>query len=195
MGNFLDQHRDRMWVRNYNTVVRWKVYNVTSKSESMSDRQLSPFYPHGGIPVPGNPGLTSESLEGVWQGLKVIEHEGVNPKKFKNATMLNIKRSKGSKWGDIRGHWLGPLNEPDSSDAVQLLGYINARRQVYVPMLTWVLENKVEGLVQELVRGACESDIVLLDYYTNVDVDHIDEPLSHAGLLKQYIENNWQRLM
>ncbi|KAK9823439.1 hypothetical protein WJX72_002735 [[Myrmecia] bisecta] len=167
MGNFLDQHRDRMWVRNYNTVVRWKVYNVTSKSESMSDRQLSPFYPHGGIPVPGNPGLTSESLEGVWQGLK----------------------------GDIRGHWLGPLNEPDSSDAVQLLGYINARRQVYVPMLTWVLENKVEGLVQELVRGACESDIVLLDYYTNVDVDHIDEPLSHAGLLKQYIENNWQRLM
>src|SRR5690348_4753068 len=34
--------------------------------------QLSPLWAHGGIPVPGMRGVTSDSVEGVWQGLKVI---------------------------------------------------------------------------------------------------------------------------
>ena len=33
---------------------------------------LSPMWVHGGIPVPGMPGTTSDTVEGVWQGLKVI---------------------------------------------------------------------------------------------------------------------------
>lgn len=27
---------------------------------------LSPFWPHGGILVPGMPGTTSDSVEGIW---------------------------------------------------------------------------------------------------------------------------------
>ncbi len=34
--------------------------------------ELSPMWVHGGIPVPGTPGETSDTVEGVWQGLKVI---------------------------------------------------------------------------------------------------------------------------
>ena len=33
---------------------------------------LSPFYPHGGIPVPFSEGYTAACVEGIWQGLKVV---------------------------------------------------------------------------------------------------------------------------
>lgn len=35
--------------------------------------KLSPFYPHGGIPVPFSEGYTAMCVEGIWQGLKVFE--------------------------------------------------------------------------------------------------------------------------
>ena len=34
-------------------------------------KTLSPFYPHGGIPIPFSGSVTSQSVEGIWQGLKV----------------------------------------------------------------------------------------------------------------------------
>ena len=33
--------------------------------------KLSPFYPHGGIPVPFSEGYTATCVEAIWQGLKV----------------------------------------------------------------------------------------------------------------------------
>jgi len=33
--------------------------------------------------------------------------------------------------------------------------------------------------------------VVLLDYETNYDINGVTRPLSHAGLIKLYIENNW----
>lgn len=35
--------------------------------------RFSPFYPHGGIPVPFSPEKFSMTVEGIWQGLKVFE--------------------------------------------------------------------------------------------------------------------------
>ena len=46
------------------------IIDVTSKSKSKRWSKFSPFYPHGGIKVPFLD-ETSESVEGVWQGLKV----------------------------------------------------------------------------------------------------------------------------
>ena len=45
------------------------IVDVTSKGP-MPWMKFSPFYPHGGIPVPFSPGYVSESVEGIWQGLK-----------------------------------------------------------------------------------------------------------------------------
>ena len=50
------------------------VADVTSKATDGLVR-LSPFYPHGGIPVPFSDGITSSCVEGIWQGLKVFENE------------------------------------------------------------------------------------------------------------------------
>ena len=39
---------------------------------------MSPFYPHGDIPVPFSQGYTAACVEAVWQGLKVFEDEDVD---------------------------------------------------------------------------------------------------------------------
>ena len=55
--------------------------------------KLSPFYPHGGIPVPFSEGYTAMCVEGIWQGLKVFESADVDVDMFANDTMKNIKRT------------------------------------------------------------------------------------------------------
>ena len=44
------------------------IADVTSQAKDGLVR-LSPFYPHGGIPVPFSEGYTSACVEGIWQGL------------------------------------------------------------------------------------------------------------------------------
>ena len=51
--------------------------DVTSRSEDEFVR-LSPFYPHGCIPVPFSLDWTSASVEGIWQGLKVFEQADID---------------------------------------------------------------------------------------------------------------------
>lgn len=40
-----------------------------------------------------SPGLTAQSVEGVWQGLKVFESEDIDTSKLAVANMKGIKRS------------------------------------------------------------------------------------------------------
>ena len=56
-------------------------------------QQLSPLYPHYGIPVPFSPEVTAACVEGVWLGLKVCEHEDIDLSCFTNDTMHNLKRT------------------------------------------------------------------------------------------------------
>ncbi len=49
--------------------------------------RFSPFYPHGGIPVPLSPDQTGASVEGIWQGLNVFARQDVDPSKIANTTM------------------------------------------------------------------------------------------------------------
>ena len=59
------------------------IADVTSHAKD-SLIKLSPFYPHGGIPVPFSEGVTATCVEAVWQGLKVFESADVDMKMFKN---------------------------------------------------------------------------------------------------------------
>ena len=68
--------------------------------------KLSPFYPHGGIPVPFSEGYTATCVEAIWQGLKVFENCGVDIETFKNDTMKNIKRTV-RRYGKPLGHRKG----------------------------------------------------------------------------------------
>ena len=68
------------------------IADVTSKATDGLVR-LSPFYPHGGIPVQFSEGYTAACVEGVWQGLKVFEGEDIDISMFRNDTMKDIKRT------------------------------------------------------------------------------------------------------
>ena len=69
-----------------------------------------------------------------------------------------------------------------------MLGYIEARKLIYIPTYTWVLEHKVQSIIERLREASQTKTIVLLDYNTNCDVDDAKKPLSHAFLIKAYVE-------
>lgn len=66
--------------------------------------------------------------------------------------------------------------------------YIQARKQIYVPSYFWMLEHRCAPQVAELKRLSGERTVVLLDYDTNGDIEDWRKPLSHASLIKRYIE-------
>ncbi|MDR1809531.1 MAG: hypothetical protein LBR34_03890, partial [Prevotella sp.] len=53
------------------------ILDVSSKGEQPWVK-LSPFYPHGNIPVPFSDGVTAQTVEGIWQGLKVFPNEDID---------------------------------------------------------------------------------------------------------------------
>ena len=140
--------------------------------------KLSPFYPHGGIPIPFSDGMTATCVEAIWQGLKVFEVADVDMDIFQNDTMKNIKRTV-RKFGKPLGHRKGVNGK-------ELLSYIDARIQIYLPAYRWVLENKVSDIIARLREANKTKTIVLLDYETNCDIMNPQKPLSHAFLVKAY---------
>ena len=143
--------------------------------------KLSPFYPHGGIPVPFSEGYTATCVEAIWQGLKVFEGADVDISLFQNDTMKGLKRTV-RRFGKPLGHRKGV-------NGIDLLGYIAARKLIYIPTYRWVLENKVFHIIERLKKASDEGKIiVLLDYDTNADVKNVKKPLSHASLIKAYVE-------
>ena len=73
-------------------------------------------------------------------------------------------------------------------NGTELLGYLEARKQIYIPAYRWVLENKVYGIIEKLRLASKTKTIILLDYDTNSDVENLKKPLSHASLIKAYVE-------
>ncbi len=159
-----------------------EIIDVTSNAEGDFVR-LSPFYPHGGIPVPFSPGWTAMSVESIWQGLKVFESTGTDVSLFKNNTMKNLKRTV-RKYGPIKGHRKGVGGS-------ELLGYVTARQLIYVPAYKWMLENRAKSVVDRIRELAKTGTVVLLDYDTNPVVEDPSSPLSHASLIKAYIEGSY----
>ena len=144
---------------------------------------FSPFYPIGGVPVPFTEGLVAVSVEGIWQGLKVFEDADIDTSFFSKREMKNLKRTT-RKYGICLGHRKGVHGE-------ELLGYIEARKQIYLPCYKWVLENKLKKLVTAIRIISKNKPVVLLDYNTNSDVNNPKKALSHASLIKAYIEGNY----
>ena len=85
-----------------------------------------------------------------------------------------------------------PLGHQKGVDGKELLGYIEARKMIYLPSYRWVLENKVVVIIERLKHESNYGRmIVLLDYDTNADVDNTQKPLSHASLIKAFIDGTY----
>ena len=161
------------------------ILDITSTSNMRYAQILSPFYPHMNIPIPFTEGLTATCVEAVWQGLKVFEGADVDFATFRNDTMRDLKRTV-RKFGLPKGHRKGAYG-------IELLGYFEARMLIYLPTYKWVLDNvpEVHHVVERIKEQSKVQDIVLLDYNTNIDFRDASKPLSHAGLVKLYIEGKY----
>lgn len=145
--------------------------------------KFSPFYPHGGIPVPVAPSTQANSVEGIWQGLKVFKTEDVDLRRFEVQTMRGIKRA-AKKFDRVIGHRNGLKGD-------ELLDYVSARKKIYLPAYKWVLENKLQSELAELRELGAHGDVVLLDDETNADVENTHNPLSHVSLVIALLEDRW----
>ena len=97
-------------------------------------------------------------------------------------TMKDIKRTV-RKYGKPLGHQYGD----------QILNYADARWLIYLPTYLYMLENvpTVQHTLQKIKERLREKDIVFLDYNTNCNVADYSKPLSHAGLVKLYLEGKY----
>lgn len=157
-------------------------FDVTSKADAPWVH-FSPFWPHGNIPVPFSDGVKGSCVEGIWQALKVFESEDVDLSMLQITSMKGLKRTV-RRLGMVRGHRKGIGGD-------ELLPYREARELIYLPIYKWMLENCVKAEVNELSKIVIERNVVLLDYTVNGDLDDLKTPLSHAGLLKRYLDDDW----
>ena len=155
------------------------IADVTSQAKDGLVR-LSPFYPYGGIPVPFSEGYTATCVEGIWQGLKVFEDEDIDISMFLNDTMKGIKRTV-RKHGRVLGHRKGV-------HGTEILGYVEAKHQIYIPAYRWMLEHRAMEIIERLRKASETKTIVLLDYNTCCNEDDETRPLSHAYRVKAYTE-------
>ena len=121
------------------------------------------------IYVPGMPGEFAHSVEGIWQGLKIVEGR-IDKKYF---TMRPRKRR-----GVVSGHQLG--NE--------ILGLVEAREVIYIPVYFSYLESYVDAGIFEdwldvLIGGR---QVVFFDTESNGDI-RVDEHLAHSAVLSTYM--------
>ncbi|WP_433617543.1 DUF6939 family protein [Dactylosporangium sp. CA-139114] len=158
------------------------VVDVTSRGPHPWVR-FSPFYPHGGIPVPLTPGATGTSVEAIWQALKVFESADVDRALLQATRMTGLKRTV-RRHGPVLGHRAG-------LDGADLLDYETARRRIYLPAYRHVLAHNLTAELTQLRRLAAAGPVALLDYTTNGDVSDLSKPLSHAALIRLHLLDEW----
>ncbi len=144
---------------------------------------MSPFYPHGGIPVPFTPGVFGASVEGIWQALKVFAGADIDEAKLNVTSMAGLKRTV-RRHGAVLGHRRGVHGDA-------LLGYEAARCHIYLPSYRWVLDGPAKDVVDHLRALSVDRDVVLLDYTINGDVSDLSSALSHAALVALYLAGQW----
>jgi len=166
-----------------------QILDVSSKGKQPWVK-FSPFYPHSNIPIPpyqnDSPKYFSQTVEGIWQGLKVFENENIDCSKFEIKNMEGIKRTV-RKFGKPLGHRYGV-------EGKELLDYPTARKEIYLRTYAWVLDNFLQKEILLLKAQAEKQDLVLLDYNTNEDIADYKKPLSHAGLVKRYLLKKYPEL-
>lgn len=158
------------------------IIDVTSRGPDPWVR-FSPFHPHEGVPIPFSDGRVGASVEGIWQGLKVFETADIDPAKFENRTMKRLKRTV-RRFGTCLGHRRGV-------DGTELLGYREARWQIYLPCYRFVLAERLADEVAKLRALGADQTVVLLDFGKNGQPDDLRQPLSHAALLARWLNDDW----
>ena len=144
-------------------------FDVSSYAEPPF-RYLSPltYAPDISLPVPGMDGVVAQSVESVWQGLKVIDGK-IDKKLF---TRRPKKRE-----GIVEGHYYG----------AKMLAIEEARELIYIPTYNLYLNHyaseATDAILEEQRAG---KTVYVYDVSDNGDI-RIPEPLAHSSVLATYL--------
>ncbi|MBS3123572.1 hypothetical protein J4437_02965 [Candidatus Woesearchaeota archaeon] len=139
-------------------------------------REFSPFNSYGNIPVVGNAQLTSDSVEGVWQGLKII----------KGKTDFSFFNGSGRKRiGKVEGHLFNG----------KVIGYVEARKKIYTPTYEYMIENHIEEETLEKImeRSKRGKSQYFFDVDVISDIHDTSGPLAHSSILVDFINKKLGR--
>lgn len=135
--------------------------------------QLSPFTYSKKflIPVPGQEGLYSHSVESIWQGLK----------KINGITDFSLFQSKPKKRrGLVEGHVFGD----------EILGVFDAREKIYKPAYLFYLKNILPTEIkEELLRNeSVNGKVHLYDVEDNLNTKN-SNPLAHSVFASEFLNS------
>ena len=131
------------------------------------------------IPVPGQDELYSNSVESIWQGLKVID----GSVDFELFTKKPKKRK-----GNVEGHLFNG----------SMLDIVSARKEIYKPAYFNYLDNYVSDNIKEDLISIClkdpryPDDVFLYDVEDNLDIE-TDRPLAHSIFASEYMDKYFQK--
>ncbi len=121
------------------------------------------------IPVPGLEGVVAHSVEGIWQGLKLIQGES-------NHTLFDTIAHK--REGELRGYQYGSA----------VLDEQEARWRIFIPAYTFYLDHFApQDAIRSLLGLQQEGKRVLLHDTKNNDDISKPEPYAHAAALATYL--------
>ena len=134
---------------------------------------FSPFTysPDFRIPVLGQESVFSCSVEGIWQGLKLIDGTS-------DFTMFSKKPKK--RKGNVLGHVFNS----------EILDIVSAREKIYKPAYFFYVQNYVPLEIKESVlEKAVREGVVFYDVESNLDPANPSAPLAHSIFLKMFFED------
>jgi len=146
--------------------------DVSSKGHS-TYKIFSPFSHSSSysIPVPGKESVRADSVEGIWQGLKIID--GVTDESLFHGRPKKRK-------GIPSGH----RYEGFTWDNKPTLDYKSARKQIYVPAYVYhAVNNCVDSVKEDLEHRLQSGNVVIYDVDSNGSINDLSQPYSHASLL------------
>jgi len=145
--------------------------DVSSRS-GIPYRYFSPFSfsPDFKIPVPGREEIYSNSVESIWQGLKIIDGET-------NFSLFNKKPKK--RKGNVEGHLFGE----------KIFGIVEAREMIYKPAYLFYLDNCIKGSIKEdILLKSLTEDLAFYDFEDNLDIKDVSSPLAHSAILAEFFK-------
>ncbi len=159
-----------------------------SRYASAPFRALSPFAKHSEIPVPGRVCASilldlsegnlmpsdldeafSNTVEGIWQGLKVIDGQ------TERAMFTGrVKKRRGRPSGHDFGY--------------RIVDYLSARALIYVPAYRHVLQRAaVAAVLDEVAKQGRSDDVFVVDVSFSDNPFSARRPLSHAKLIVDHL--------
>eukprot|EP01095_Lingulamoeba_sp_RSL-Kostka_P012761 TRINITY_DN5100_c0_g1_i1.p1 TRINITY_DN5100_c0_g1~~TRINITY_DN5100_c0_g1_i1.p1 ORF type:complete len:357 (-),score=117.82 TRINITY_DN5100_c0_g1_i1:162-1232(-) len=166
-------------------------YDITKGSTSTFS-YLSPSYPHKKILIPGTNNKYASSVEGLYEGLKIFENDGIKIKCLINRKSQITKRYETEETGKFIGWRLGIDADEDCEIITE---EVLARYHLYVKPYLNILKNDPQA--QEEINNIKESmkrfpsfKFVLLINNKDFTYDWKDcsAPINHASIIRDYIK-------